>query len=210
MGTISLDVADLSLDLRALSNSLAHWQALHAAFTGLTGGPSRSGHVLPAHALPPAREHRVGGSVGASGRNQHEAMGKLGLEGKIEQWRGACTMSYEGTHWLWSSQPWDDFENDGNCMTHDLPKDDTCEHCGGCAMVCPLWTWDGRMKTLVTCTHHHTSPPTPSPSRPRAGPCRSLASLLGVPQALPTTQRVHPMTRLTRTDTRSMWLPSGW
>ena len=34
MGMISLDVADLSLDLRALSNSLAHWQCTLRCITG--------------------------------------------------------------------------------------------------------------------------------------------------------------------------------
>ena len=41
MGTISLDVADLSLDLRALSNSLAHWQARYAALLDSQVRPSK-------------------------------------------------------------------------------------------------------------------------------------------------------------------------
>ena len=41
MGTISLDVADLSLDLQALSNSLAHWEAYYAALQDSQAKPSK-------------------------------------------------------------------------------------------------------------------------------------------------------------------------
>lgn len=41
MGTISLDVADLSLDLQALSNSLAHWEAYYAALQVSQAKPSK-------------------------------------------------------------------------------------------------------------------------------------------------------------------------
>ena len=41
MGMISLDVADLSLDLRALSNSLAHWEAYYAALQDSQAKPSK-------------------------------------------------------------------------------------------------------------------------------------------------------------------------
>ena len=41
MGTISLGVADLSLDLRALNNSLAHWAAYYVASQGSQAKPSK-------------------------------------------------------------------------------------------------------------------------------------------------------------------------
>jgi len=41
MDTISLDVADLSLDLQALSHSLAHWEAYYAALQASQAKPSK-------------------------------------------------------------------------------------------------------------------------------------------------------------------------
>jgi len=41
MGTISLDVADLSLDLQALNNSLAHWAAQYGALQDSQAKPSK-------------------------------------------------------------------------------------------------------------------------------------------------------------------------
>ncbi len=41
MATISLDVADLSLDLQALSNGLAHWEAYYAALQDSQAKPSK-------------------------------------------------------------------------------------------------------------------------------------------------------------------------
>ena len=41
MGTNSLDVADLSLDLQALSHSLAHWEAYYAALQDSQAKPSK-------------------------------------------------------------------------------------------------------------------------------------------------------------------------
>ena len=41
MGTISLGVADLSLDLQALNNSLAHWAAQYGALQDSQVKPSK-------------------------------------------------------------------------------------------------------------------------------------------------------------------------
>ena len=42
MGTISLGVADLSLDLQALNNSLAHWAAQYGALQDSQAKPSKT------------------------------------------------------------------------------------------------------------------------------------------------------------------------
>lgn len=57
MGTISLDVADLSMDLQALRESLSRWEAAFDATQGLQAKPSKT---LPRTANPrTSTRHKV-------------------------------------------------------------------------------------------------------------------------------------------------------